>query len=97
MRVCHACGQGLDPNFSVVRSSVCASCGKDLKVCLNCKFYSPSAHWECKESSISERVAEKDKANFCDWFRFKDSTGAVPEHPKDNKAKEDFFKLFGNE
>jgi predicted RNA-binding Zn-ribbon protein involved in translation (DUF1610 family) len=96
MKVCHACGQGLDPNLSIVRSSLCPACGRDLKVCLNCVFYSPTAHWECRES-ISERVAEKDKANFCDWFRFKDSTGAGPERPNDHKVKEDFFKLFGNE
>ena len=36
-------------------SSTCPSCGKDLKICLNCRFYSPGAHWDCSET-IDELV-----------------------------------------
>jgi NMD protein affecting ribosome stability and mRNA decay len=96
MRVCHACGQQIDKQTPIVRSAVCPSCDKDLKVCLNCEFYSPGSHWECRES-IGERVAEKDKANFCDFFRFKEGTESAAGKHTDKKAKEDFFKLFDNE
>ena len=96
MRTCYACGQQIDKQISIVRTAVCPTCDKDLKVCLNCEFYSPGSHWDCRET-ISERVAEKDKANFCDFFRYKESTESAAERKKDNKTKEDFFKLFGNE
>jgi len=96
MRVCHFCKQQIDKHLPVVRSAVCPSCDKDLKICLNCGFYSPGSHWDCKES-ISDRVAEKDKANFCDFFRYKESAESAAGQDTENKAKEDFFKLFGNE
>jgi hypothetical protein len=82
----------------IVRSAVCPACDRDLKVCLNCEFYSPGSHWDCRES-ITDPVAEKDKANFCDWFRFKNSTapGTGTKQAKGREAKKDFLNLFGDE
>jgi hypothetical protein len=33
-----------------------------------CQFYDPKAYNECRESS-ADRVVEKEKANFCDYFK----------------------------
>jgi hypothetical protein len=78
----------------IFRSTVCPSCGKDLKICRNCRFYSVGAHWDCLET-IPEPVADKDRSNFCDYFQFRAEGGAVsPTEQK--KAKEDFKNLFGN-
>ena len=66
MATCHSCGAEL-PKENVHRSSLCPQCGKGVRVCLNCKFYSPGSHWDCRET-ISELVREKDLANFCDFF-----------------------------
>jgi hypothetical protein len=35
---------------------------------LNCEFYYPNAYRQCKES-ILELVQDKERANFCDFFR----------------------------
>jgi hypothetical protein len=46
---------------------LCTSCGKDLRVCKNCRFYLPGASNDCRETS-AEPVKDKERANFCDWF-----------------------------
>ena len=46
----------------------CPGCGRDLHICLNCEFYDTGAYRQCRES-ISEPVRDKDKANYCDFFR----------------------------
>jgi hypothetical protein len=95
MRVCYFCGTKLDDKLKVYRSSACVSCKKDLKICYNCRFYKKGAHMDCLES-IAEPVRDKDRSNFCDYFRFKDSTGESSSKGQDKRAKEDFQKLFGN-
>jgi hypothetical protein len=46
----------------------CPACGRDLHICLNCEFYDPNAYCQCKES-IRELVQDKERANYCDFFR----------------------------
>ena len=64
---CHACGATAEVLGVVSRSARCARCGADLRCCLNCRFHESSAYNECLEPS-AERVLEKDRANFCDYF-----------------------------
>jgi predicted RNA-binding Zn-ribbon protein involved in translation (DUF1610 family) len=99
MHACHFCGTAIENPREVFRSSYCPSCGKDLKICLNCRFYSPGSHWDCSES-IDEMVRDKDRSNFCTFFSFRASTpggtGAVK--PDDGaQAKRKIDKLFGND
>jgi len=90
---CYNCGKEFE--VKVYRNTECPSCGKDAKVCLNCRFYSPGSHWECSES-IREAVREKDRANFCDFFElgsnFRESKGK----DKVDTAKKAFESLFGD-
>ncbi len=81
---------------------MCESCGSDAKVCLNCDFYDEGAQWQCRET-ISEPVREKNRANFCDFFRLAAASGAGPagkgvakDETKD-VAKDAFSRLFGDE
>ncbi len=46
----------------------CPACGRDLHICLNCDFYDQNAYSQCRES-IKEPVQDKEKANYCDFFR----------------------------
>ncbi|NOY08689.1 MAG: hypothetical protein GXP33_07585 [Spirochaetes bacterium] len=71
MKVCHFCGSVIDDGIRVYRSSVCPSCSGDLKICCNCRFYSKGSHWDCLES-ITEPVPEKDRANFCEFFQYRE-------------------------
>jgi hypothetical protein len=103
MHACHFCGTVVENPREVYRSTTCVSCGKDLKICLNCRFYSPGAHWDCSET-IDELVKDKDRANFCTFFSFKTGSktapgtapgAAAPDARRQAKKKLD--KLFGND
>ena len=95
MRVCHFCGTKLDVHLEVHRATTCGSCGKDLKICLNCRFYSKEAHNDCLESS-AELVRDKDRSNFCDYFQFRDSADKSPAGANE-RARKDFMNLFGDD
>ncbi|HET6452361.1 MAG TPA: hypothetical protein VFI08_13670 [Spirochaetia bacterium] len=101
MHACHFCSTPVDNPREVYRSSTCSACGRDLKICLNCRFYSPGAHWDCNES-IDEMVRDKDRANFCTFFSFRDSAASPsPGRPSagadPGKARKKLDQLFGNE
>lgn len=71
MKRCSACGKELSVERKVGRSETCGQCGADLHVCLNCLFYSPGAYNDCREPQ-AERVVDKKRSNFCDFFVFAD-------------------------
>ncbi|MBN2444968.1 MAG: hypothetical protein JXJ04_26675 [Spirochaetales bacterium] len=98
MRRCIFCGHTFDEHIEIFRSTLCPECGKEVKICLHCTFYSPGAHWDCRET-IPESVREKDRANFCSYFSFKKTktTQKEEETPgKHEEAKDAFNKLFGD-
>ncbi|MBI5503382.1 MAG: hypothetical protein HY899_01165 [Deltaproteobacteria bacterium] len=64
---CATCGAVAVFDGVVGRGARCQSCGADLRCCNNCRFYDASAYNECGEP-VAERVVEKDRANFCDYF-----------------------------
>jgi hypothetical protein len=71
---CFNCNKELT-NYSevkVARKDECPACKYDLHVCKNCEFYDLNAYNSCRESQ-AERVTDKDKSNFCDFFSFRDS------------------------
>ena len=55
-------------------------------MCLNCSFYEPGAYNDCRESQ-AERVLDKDRANFCDHFRYREGTAAGAGSRDDAKKK----------
>ncbi len=68
MRVaCYGCGADIGARERVGRRDTCPSCGVDLHSCRQCRFYDVRASNECHESQ-AERVLDKERANFCDWF-----------------------------
>ena len=94
MAECYNCGTSLELS-KVYRTTLCPDCGKEVKACKNCKFYSPGAHWDCHET-ISEAVRDKERANFCDYFVISGgkSLGGVS-RSKEEDAKKKFDGLFG--
>lgn len=74
--VCHSCLTPAEVFGVVSRSARCERCGAELRCCLNCRFHEPSAYNECLETS-AERVLEKDRANFCDYFAPRTGTGGA--------------------
>ena len=92
---CHACGRSAEFDSVVARGAECNGCGADLRVCLNCAFYDQSAYNDCGEPS-AERVLDKDKSNFCDFFRPSGggTSTANGEGPTDS-ARSELDNLFG--
>lgn len=63
---CWHCAAPLGPlDFS--REGECPNCRRQTHVCRNCRFYRPGLHNDCQEP-IAERVPDKTRANFCDYF-----------------------------
>ena len=88
MKRCHACLKGLEIQIPVGRREICPFCGSDLHCCLNCVHYHVGAYNDCREPQ-AERVIEKDRSNFCDFFTLRDAeTKAKGNDPGDSvKAK----------
>jgi len=79
------------PDGKVHRSDTCNHCGEDLRVCKNCSHYSPSLYNECKETQ-AERVTEKEKRNFCEYFVIRNTTNQIDQKTMAMKALDDLFK-----
>ncbi len=57
-----------------------------------CRFFDQKAYNQCREPS-AERIIDKEKANFCDYFSLGDSVGAeISEKDKFLSAAEALFK-----
>ncbi len=68
MARCFSCGRELSCTDSRPgRSEECPWCGRDVRVCRNCRFYDETAYNECREP-LAERVVDKERANFCEYF-----------------------------
>ncbi len=93
MGQCSYCGKEIEP--PVYRTTVCPSCGKDVKICLNCRFYSPGSHYDCSES-ISDPVRDKERANFCDFFQFGSNYREGSVKDRSRGGADAFNKLFGD-
>jgi hypothetical protein len=75
----------------------CAHCGKDLHVCLNCRFYEPGAYRDCRES-VPEGVTDKERGNFCEYFQLNRAIfSSGGKSPPGSGAASDFNKLFGGD
>jgi hypothetical protein len=64
---CWNCGAALTA-LDYGRADTCKSCGRDTKTCKGCVNFDANAQNQCRESQ-AERVVEKERSNFCDWFK----------------------------
>ena len=90
MKRCHKCGEAIEQE-STSRRDECAACGSDIRVCLNCAFYDEGRANQCFEPQ-AEKVKEKDRSNYCDYFRFKDGGRKDPRRSDAEKLWKDLFK-----
>jgi hypothetical protein len=84
---CFSCGKPLSLAPGVVgRDEICPHCRADVRVCRNCRHFDQSAYNQCTEP-MAERVVDKDRRNFCDYFSMQGHGTA-----KAAQTKEDAFK-----
>jgi hypothetical protein len=51
-----------------------------------CQFYDPKIYNECKESN-ADRVVDKEKSNFCDYYRFGPGSNSAEDQRLEALAK----------
>ncbi|MDA3955558.1 hypothetical protein [Oceanispirochaeta sp.] len=91
MNKCYFCGK--ESTEKVYRNSLCSECGKELKICYNCIHFDKASANQCREPQ-AEKVVEKDRANFCDYFSASGQSHVHSSNQKLEDAKkkiEDFF------
>lgn len=93
--VCWNCGDSLKTEpLPLSRRAVCAVCNAELHVCRLCQFYDPRVSDQCTEDR-AEQVREKDRANFCDYFKPKLGAYVARQDTKSVAAKAALDGLFG--
>ena len=76
MATCYKCGEVFPADLIITRSLECVQCSVPVRCCRNCTFYEPGAHWDCRET-VPEPVYDKERANFCDYFRLNTRQGGA--------------------
>ncbi len=96
MASCHHCGSQFPEGMAVFRTSECPSYAYYIRVCRNCTHFAPGSHWDCRET-VSDQVTDKERANFCDWFKLSTVSGDRSDAQKKvEQARRGFSSLFGD-
>lgn len=71
---CYKCDHILDIDLrtSISRSEECPKCYANIRCCMMCEFYDKNSYNECREPS-APRQLDKEKANFCDYYKLDQS------------------------
>lgn len=88
---CFSCQKVNTGLLSVGRKDECQHCKADLHVCKNCELYDPKVYNECKEPQADVQ-RERERSNFCDYFKPKASGSFGSEKDKLKAAAEALFK-----
>ena len=92
---CYRCGESLaalTPPMS--RQDACPSCSHYLHVCRMCVYFDPDVPTQCREDD-AEEVFDKEKQNFCDWYKPSASAFDPSRKNKGGRAKSQLAALFG--
>lgn len=87
MARCYKCGKDLVViERRIGRLETCASCGASLHCCRNCEYYDVGGYNECREP-VSDRIVDKEKANFCDLYKVAENPYREVDKSADAKKK----------
>ncbi|HEY6395676.1 MAG TPA: hypothetical protein VIX12_09680 [Candidatus Binataceae bacterium] len=64
---CWFCGREIETQERIGFRDHCPGCDRAVHACRNCEFYDPAYNNQCREN-MAERVVDKERANFCDYF-----------------------------
>ena len=93
--VCWHCGQSLSAlTLPLGRLEECPACRSQLHVCRMCTFFAPRLPKKCREDD-AEEVREKERANFCDYFRPRSGAFDEARASEEQQARDQFAALFG--
>ncbi len=93
--VCWKCGASIDYlTPPIERLDACKACGAEIHVCKMCFDYDTSYAHHCREP-IAEEVKDKERANFCDFFKPKPDVYVAQDTTEGDDAMEKLEDLFG--
>ena len=94
---CYRCGVSLsDLSLPLSRQDQCPSCSADLHVCKMCIYFDPRVPRQCREDG-AEDVTEKERPNFCDWFKPSDAAFDPDRGEQAQAAEQQLAALFGDD
>jgi hypothetical protein len=90
---CFSCHKVTDLELGkkILRHEECPHCGAAMHCCKMCKYYDISAYNECRES-IAERIVDKEKPNFCEFFTLKGNSEESDDRDKQLELANSLFK-----
>ncbi len=92
--VCWKCGASLKGvPIPLSRRAECLACHAELHVCRLCHFYDPRVEGKCREDR-AEEVREKERANFCDYFKPRPNAFRAKDAARTEAAKGRIDALF---
>jgi hypothetical protein len=95
--VCWKCGASLaDLTLPLRRLEECRKCSAELHVCKLCEWYSIAVAKHCREP-VAEEVKDKERANFCDYFKPRADAYEPADVGASSKARSDLDALFGSD
>lgn len=93
--VCWNCGASLaDLSLPLRRLDECPQCHAELHVCKLCEWYSLGVAKHCRET-VAEEVGDKERANFCDYFKPRPDAYSAAGLDAAAKAQAELDALFG--
>lgn len=94
--VCWKCGASLkELSLPLRRLDECKQCHAELHVCKLCEWYSTSVAKHCRET-VAEEVKDKERANFCDYFKPRAGAFSSANPVASDRAKAELDALFGS-
>ena len=93
--VCWKCGASLAQlSLPLRRLEECKQCGAELHACKLCEWYSTAVAKHCREP-VAEEVKDKERANFCDYFKPRAGAYSKSDDAASSKANAGLDALFG--
>ena len=91
---CYRCGASLEAlSLPFSRQDECPGCSNYLHVCKMCVHYDPRVPRQCREDGADD-VTDKDRLNFCDWFKPSDSAFDADRKGEEDQARATLDALF---
>ena len=94
---CYRCGAPLAAlSLPLSRQDQCPECSADLHVCKMCVHFDERVPRKCREDG-AEDVTEKERSNFCDWFKPSDTAFDPARKSEADAAQDALAALFGDD
>ncbi len=94
---CYRCGESVSAlSLPLSRRDQCPACSADLHVCKMCLYFDRNVPRQCREDG-AEDVTEKERPNFCDWFKPSDRAFDPARKDAAAAAEDALAALFGDD